>query len=234
MENLLKEAKRILFADSVHWTVREEDEKFINLLYVKEEQKRGLLSTLIFLLFFGWLLALLFSNTAKKWVKKQITLTEKDWKLEINWDLDYVKIAYKTLNKVMWDKISQTWWVELLAKKSKFIKKSLIWVFIFFILMSIISWMINWPTEPTVTPKENISNNEPISKEDTLKIACQVIMKDKTWDNNSTFENENFQNTYQNWKEYLITWNILYWNNKKSYACYFDKEDKLVEAKFVN
>lgn len=234
MENLLKEAKRILFADSVNWTVREEDENFINLLYVKEEQKRGLLWTLIFLLFFWWLLALLFSNTAKKWVKKQITLTEKDWKLEINWDLDYVKIAYKTLNKVMWDKISQTWWVELLAKKSKFIKKLLIWIFIFFILMSMISWMINWPTEPTVTPKENIPNNKPISKEDTLKIACQVIMKDKAWDNNSTFENENFQNTYQKWKEFLITWNILYWNNKKSYACYFDKEDKLVEAKFVN
>jgi hypothetical protein len=45
--SLIKEAKRILFANSVYWKVRDQEGDFMNLLYDKPEEKRGLLSSLI-------------------------------------------------------------------------------------------------------------------------------------------------------------------------------------------
>ena len=63
--SLIKEAKRILFANSVYWKVRDEEGDFMNLLYDKPEEKRGLLSSLIMFFTFWWLIAMLWSWSVK-------------------------------------------------------------------------------------------------------------------------------------------------------------------------
>lgn len=225
--SLIKEAKRILFANSVYWKVRDEEGDFMNLLYDKPEEKRGLLSSLIMFFTFWWLIAMLWSWSVKKSIKKQITLTDIWWKLEINWDLEYVKIAYKTLKKNIWDKIAESWWVELVKKKDKFNKILLI----ILVVLLFILYSLNNPWNNVIRTPTEVTDNSPEGK---IKNICKEEINKKISFTNPQFSFHQVQNTFQKWREKLVTWIVKNSLTQQNFACYFDKEDKMVEAKLVN
>lgn len=234
--SLILEAKRKLFENSVDWEVRDQDENYINLLY-KKEKKRSLLSALFFWLLFWWLFAILFSMTGKN-VKKQIILKDIWWKIEINWDLEYVNKAYKVLRKTMDDKISKdTGWLLAINKSKKFYIIFWIWVFIFYI------FLLNSLTSRDLSSEVNnnvINTNTSVNNQDNiLKSTCEkeVDKKLKNDFKTSTFTaefktHEQIQKIPIEWKEILITWNVKFLKMQKNYACYFDKNNKLIEVKY--
>lgn len=234
--SLILEAKRKLFENSVDWEVRDQDENYINLLY-KKEKKRSLLSALFFWLLFWWLFAILFSMTGKN-VKKQIILKDIWWKIEINWDLEYVNKAYKVLRKTMDDKISKdTGWLLAINKSKKFYIIFWIWVFIFYI------FLLNRLASRDLSSEVNnnvINTNTSVDNQDNiLKSTCEkeVDKKLKNDFKTSTFTaefktHEQIQKIPIEWKEILITGNVKFLKMQKNYACYFDKNNKLVEVKY--
>lgn len=234
--SLILEAKRKLFENSVDWEVRDQDENYINLLY-KKEKKRSLLSALFFWLLFWWLFAILFSMTGKN-VKKQIILKDIWWKIEINWDLEYVNKAYKVLRKTMDDKISKdTGWLLAINKSKKFYIIFWIWVFIFYI------FLLNRLASRDLSSEVNnnvINTNTSVDNQDNiLKSTCEkeVDKKLKNDFKTSTFTaefktHEQIQKIPIEWKEILITGNVKFLKMQKNYACYFDKNNKLIEVKY--
>lgn len=98
-KSVLSDIKNEILKSDTKWQVRDNSDNIIHFLYVKKDEKASCVDSCCL----GCIFLPLWIIYALLWwsrgYERQITVTEKDWKIELNWDAYYILMVYNKLLK---------------------------------------------------------------------------------------------------------------------------------------